>query len=149
MPTRSLADPASHHLTLRNLVVTHSRRAARLPDDGLLEWSEYSYPGFYRFADDLIDLNGGGNEAIYELVKTYFAEDGNARLEGGIAESFEAPSERVEFRYLYIHQVFDGQRLGAFNRSTSHHNVCSYIYDGLHRVRALAPEPSGHRSARP
>ncbi|MEM7045587.1 MAG: hypothetical protein AAF543_22480, partial [Pseudomonadota bacterium] len=123
------SDRASHHLTLRNLVVTQSRRAARLPDHSLFEWSEYSYPGFYRFADDLIELNQGDNEAIYELVKTYFADDGNAYLEGGIAESFETPSEHVEFRYLYIHQVFDGQRLGAFNHAASHHNICDYVYD--------------------
>ncbi len=124
-----MADKASHHLTLRNLVVTHSRRAAALPDDSLFEWSEYSYPGFYRFVDDLIDLNLGDNTAIYELVKRYFSDDGNSRLEGGIAESLETPSENVEFRYLYIHQVFDGQRFGAFNNSTSHHNVCAYAYD--------------------
>lgn len=124
-----VADRASHHLTLRNLVVTHSRRAAKLPDESLFEWSEYSYPGFYRFVDDLIDLNQGDNKTIYELVKTYFSDNGNSRLEGGIAESFETPSNNVEFRYLYIHQVFDGQRFGAFNNSSSHHNVCNYAYD--------------------
>ncbi len=123
------ADRASHHLTLRNLVVTHSRRAARLPDDSLFEWSEYTYPGFYRFVDDLIDLNDGDNRAIFDLVKTYFSDDGNAWLEGGIAESFATPSRNVEFRFLYTHQIFDGQRLGAFVDSSSHHNVCEYAYD--------------------
>jgi hypothetical protein len=129
-----VVDRDSHHVTLRNLIVTHSRIAAKLPDDSLFEWSEYSYPGFYNFVDDLIDLNLGGssdgtNYAIFELVKKYFAKKGNAWLEGGLAESFEVPSSNAEFRYLYIHQIFDGQRLGAFNDSISHHNVCNYAYD--------------------
>ncbi len=127
-------DRASDHVTLRNLIVTHSRLAARLPDDSLFEWSDYSYPGFYNFVDDLIDLNRGrtdegNNYAIYDLVKKYFSEDGNAWLEGGLAESFDVPSRNAEFRYLYTHQIFDGQRLGAFVDSTSHHNVCNYAYD--------------------
>ncbi len=129
-----VADRASHHVTLRNLIVTHSRIAAKLPDHSLFEWSEYSYPGFYQFVDDLIDLNlhrasDGTNYAIFELVKKYFAEKGNAWLEGGLAESFDVPSANAEFRYLFTHQIFDGQRLGAFNDSTSHHNVCNYAYD--------------------
>ena len=124
-----VGDKKSHHLTLRNLIVTHSRRAARLPDHSLFEWSEYSYPGFYRFVDDLIDLNPDKTTPIYDLVKRYFSHKGNAYLEGAIADSARKPSEHVEFRYLYIHQVFDGQQLGAFNNSTSHHNVCAYVYD--------------------
>ena len=136
-------DQASHHLTLRNLVVTHSRRAARLPDDSLFEWSEYTYPGFYRFVDDLIDLNDGDNQAIFELVKTYFSEDGNAWLEGGIAESFATPSRNVEFRYLYTHQIFDGQRLGAFVDSSSHHNVCEYAYDDCIEFEHWRPNHPG------
>lgn len=128
------ADRKSHHLTLRNLIVTHSRIAAKLPDKSLFEWSEYSYPGFYNFVDDLIDLNQGGegdgnNEPIYNLVKKYFSKKGNSWLEGGVAESFDVPSRDVEFRYLYIHQVFDGQRLGAFVDTSSHHNICNYVYD--------------------
>lgn len=127
-------DRDSHHATLRNLIVTHSRLAARLPDDVVFEWSEYSYPGFYNFVDDLIDLNeeresDGSNYAIFDLVKKYFSHKGNAWLEGGLAESFDVPSRNVEFRYLYTHQVFDGQRLGAFVDSTSHHSVCNYAYD--------------------
>ena len=114
--------------------MTHSRLAARLPDDSLFEWSEYSYPGFYNFVDDLIDLNEGreseeGNYAIFDLVKTYFSENGNSWLEGGLAESFDVPSRHAEFRYVYTHQIFDGQRLGAFVDSSSHHNVCNYAYD--------------------
>ena len=128
-------DPASHHVTLRNLIVTHSRIAAKLPDHSLFEWSEYSYPGFYNFVDDLIDLNegrtedGSHNYAIFDLVKKYFSERGNAWLEGGLAESFDVASKNAEFRYLYIYEVFDGQRFGAFVDSTSHHNICNYAYD--------------------
>jgi hypothetical protein len=127
-------DRSSDHVTLRNLLVTHSRLAARLPDDSLFEWSEYSYPGFYNFVDDLIDLNEGrtdegNNYAIYDLVKKYFSKNGNAWLEGGLAESFDVPSDNAEFRYIYTHEIFDGQRLGAFINSSSHHNVCNYAYD--------------------
>lgn len=122
-------DDKSHHVTLRNLLITHSRRAAELPSNSVFEWSEYSYPNFRNFVDAIIKLNGDSSENVYALVKRYFSKGGNAYLEGGIATSPATESRNVEFRYNYIHEVFDGERLGTFSDSSTHHNVYDHNYD--------------------
>ncbi|MGI9331625.1 MAG: hypothetical protein ACR2RL_00535, partial [Gammaproteobacteria bacterium] len=122
-------DARSHHVTLRNLLITHSRHAAVLPNDSVVEWSEYSYPHFREFVDDLIELNGESSQSVFDLVKRYYSNAGNAYLEGGIATSPATESLNAEFRYNYIHDVFDGERLGNFSNSVTHHNVYNYNYD--------------------
>ena len=123
-------DAGSRNVTLRNLQVTHSRMAAQLlGTNGIIEWTEYSYPKFREFVDDLLDRNGNGNEAVYTLVKDYFSNNGNAYLEGGLATGAANSTDGAEFRYNYIHEVFDGERLGEFDDATTHHNVYDYNYD--------------------
>ena len=123
-------DEASGKPVLRNCVFTHCRRAARLPHNSLVEWCEYTYPGFRNFFDHLFDLNGKDGEGIFHLVKDYWASKGNAAIEGGFAESiYEGGSGNCEFRYNLYHGLFDGERLGAFYNSSSHHNVYQYSYD--------------------
>ena len=124
------SDRASHHLTLRNIVSTHNRRLAAVSDYALVEWSDYSYAGMYRFADDLLTMNGDGSSVIFDLVKTYYSDGGNAFLEGGLCEQVAGVSSKsCEFRYNRMHQCFDGMRLGAFHESKAHHNVFDYCYD--------------------
>ena len=125
-----VSDRASHHLHLKNVVSTHNRRMAAVSDHALVEWCDYSYPGMYAFVDDLIDLNGEGSGAVFNLVKNYYGSSGNAYLEGGICEQAEGKSSKgCEFRFCHIHQVFDGMRLGAFHESRAHHNILNYCYD--------------------
>ena len=122
-------DTSSTHVTLRNLNFSNSREGARVPNNTIFEWSEYSYPYFYEFADDIIDLNGGDTRKLYDIVKEYFSSSGNAHLEGGIAKGHSTAPRNAEFRYNYMHQVFDGEQLGQFVDSVSHHNVYNYGYD--------------------
>ena len=123
-------DNGSHHVTLRNLNVTHSRYGAVLPNNSIFEWSEFSYPNFRNFVDDLFTLNGvASNGPIFDLVKRYYSSGGNAFLEGGLATSGSTPTSNQEFRYNYIHEVFDGEKLGVFNDTVTHHNVYNYNYD--------------------
>ena len=113
-----------------NVISTHNRRMPAVSDHALVEWCDYSYPGMYNFVDDLIDLNGEGSGAVFNLVKNYFGVGGNAYLEGGICEQSEGKSSGgCEFRFNRIHQVFDGMRLGAFHESRAHHNFFNYCYD--------------------
>jgi len=125
-----VSDRASHHATIRNVLSTHNRRLAAVSDNALIEWCDYSYEGMYAFVDELTDLNGEGGGAIYKLAKRYFADGGNAYLEGGICEQAEGKSSQgCEFRFNHIHEVFDGMRMGAFHNSKAHHNIFNYCYD--------------------
>jgi len=137
-----LFDAKSINPVLRNCVFEYCRRAARLPHGSLVEWCEYTYPGFKKFFDQLFDLNKGKGEVIFDLVKKYWAAKGNAAIEGGFAESvYPGGSEGCEFRFNYYHQLFDCSRLGAFKgkkgkkgklrRTESHHNVFQYAYDNF------------------
>ncbi|MDH3664487.1 MAG: hypothetical protein OEU92_31485, partial [Alphaproteobacteria bacterium] len=120
-------DAESHHAIIRNTVMTSCRHGVRLADHGLIEWSEYSYPGFHAFAEDIRKRNGSAT-AVYDLVKSYHAKNW---LEGGLAISFgrDHASKHTEFRYNFIHQTFDGEQLGQFEYASSHHNVYMHNYD--------------------
>ena len=120
-------DRTSHHAIVRNTIMTYCRHGVRLADDSLVEWSEYTYPGFHDFAEKLRQRNGTITP-IYRLVKQYHPE---AWLEGGMAISFgrDYASKNCEFRHNFIHETFDGEALGQFEYSRSHHNVYLYNYD--------------------
>ncbi|MGI9508450.1 MAG: hypothetical protein ACR2QJ_03760 [Geminicoccaceae bacterium] len=120
-------DAKSHHAIVRNTVLTSCRHGVRLPDHSLIEWSEYSYPGFGAFVEDVTERNSN-SRAIYDLVKNYHAKNW---LEGGLAISYgrKHPSKHTEFRYNFIHQTFDGEQLGRFEFASSHHNVYMHNYD--------------------
>jgi len=115
--------------TVRNTVLSYCVLGLRLPDDSIVEWCEYGYPGFYDFAEDVRLLNNDDIQTIYTLVKEYHDP---VWLEGGIADTYGSSgltSVDCEFRYNYIHESFDGEKLGGFEFSESHHNVYMYNYD--------------------
>ena len=115
-------DSSSESPIIRNCVAEYSRGLARIPDNTLMEWCEYTFPGQDRYIVDLIVLNGDTSSGFFDLVKDHYASGGNALLEGGMYETSSNPSENCEFRYCYIHEVFDGERAGCCNNSKSHHN---------------------------
>ena len=50
----------------------------------LVEWSEYTYPGFRNWMNELLQKNSKPG-AIFALVKSHFNDGrGNAFLEGGL-----------------------------------------------------------------
>jgi hypothetical protein len=116
----------SHHAMVRNTVFSYCRYGVQLPDHSLIEWSEYTYPGFRDFSEQLRLLNGGWFRT-FELVKKYHP----AWLEGGLATTYgkDHASQHCEFRYNFLHETFDGESLGDFEDSQSHHNVYLYNYD--------------------
>ena len=120
--------PDSPEATVRNTVFTNCVNGAVLPQRSVLEWSEYSYEGFYDFADALIDLNGAVR-TVYTLVKEY---PPTVVYEGGLALAhgyLGVPTEGCEFHHNFVHEAFDGEKLGFFADSESHHNVYLYNYD--------------------
>ncbi len=122
-------DGASDHPTIRNTILSYCVFALRLPDDSLVEWSEYVYPGFRDLAELLYEGNGGDAMAVYKLVKEYHE---TVRYEGGLASTegaSERPARDCEFRYNFLHETFDGEKLGSFESSESHHNVYQHNYD--------------------
>ena len=131
-------DPRSVAPTIRNTILSFCVMGLRLPDDGLVEWCEYSYPGFHDFAEDVRLLNSNGVRSVYTLVKEYHSP---VKLEGGLAETYGSQgltSNYCEFRYNFIHDSFDGERLGEFEYSESHHNVYMYNYDNHNELEIWA-----------
>ena len=113
--------------TVRNTVLSYCVQGLRLPDDSIVEWSEYVYPGFYDFAEYVRAHNEWGMDSVYMLVKEYHSP---VMLEGGLASTFgEMNSRDCVFRYNFMHETFDGEALGEFQYSESHHNVYMYNYD--------------------
>jgi len=129
--------PDSIGATVRNTVLSYCRQAIRLPSYSLVEWSEYTYPGFHDFAEEVRKLNSPkpGIAAIFDLVKVYHQP---VLMEGCLAESYwnEPTSHHCEFRYNFMHEAFDGERLGVFNDSESHHSVYLYNYDNHIELKA-------------
>lgn len=104
----------------------------------IVEWSEYVYPGFYEFAENIRLLKGGENNTlVFTLVKKYHD---SVLLEGGLAESYGLSGTSVdcEFRYNFLHEAFDGEKLGDFEFSESHHNVYMYNYDNHNELESWA-----------
>ncbi len=121
--------------TLRNIIFSYCRYGARLPDNSIVEWSEYVWPGFRAFSEAVRQLNGGVLKT-YDLVKIYHPSQ---LLSGGIAEAYQSYSSRNgEFRYNYMHESFDGELLGEFEYSQSHHNVYNYNYDNHIQMESTA-----------
>jgi len=136
-------DKDSEGPIIRDCVFTHCRRCARLPHKSLVEWCEYTYPGFKNFFDHLFDMNRNDGTTIFTMVKKYWASRGNAAVEGGFAESiYDSGSKNCEFRFNFYHQVFDSERLGAFVDTTSHHNVSQYTYDNHWEMENWNPKRS-------
>lgn len=120
--------PDSPGATVRNTVFEDCLHGVVLPQESLVEWSEYRYVGFYDFVDALIDATGSVS-SIFTVVKQYgddvVYEGGLALAHGWLGE----PTRGCEFRYNFLHESFDGEKLGFFADSSSHHNVYLYNYD--------------------
>ncbi len=121
-------DAASTHPIVRNCVFQYCRLALRLPSYSLVEWCEHTYPGLQAFSEEVRRRNDG-RIVTYALVKDY--HPGNwyeGGIAGGARESV-GPPVGCEFRYNYMHELFDGEALGNFDDSESHHNVYVHCHD--------------------
>jgi len=131
-------DAASSHPVVRNTVFQYCRAGLSLPSDSLVEWCEHTYPGFHALSEEVRRRNGG-RILIYPLVKDYQPANW---YEFGIADfSYDPATEQnppvnCEFRYNFNHELFDGENLGSFNDSESHHNVYSHCYDNCVELEA-------------
>jgi len=134
----------SHTPTIRNTVFEYCVYGARLPDDAVVEWSEYTYPGFKDFADLLAAANPDhAADGIFHLVKEYqsYEHAGPALLEGGLADAHwqVQPSVGGDFHHNWLHEAFDGEQLGHFDSSRSHHSVYTHNYDNHMELETYAP----------
>lgn len=127
-------DPDSHSPTIRNTVFEHCVRGVLLPDHSLVEWSEYGYPGLRDFAELVYAANPDHDpDAIFHLVNEYHTHEGTTGtvIDGCLATTFwyDVPSVGCEFRYNLLNETIDGEKLGLFDYSESHHSVYMYAYD--------------------
>lgn len=125
--------------TVRNTVFEYCRYGMQLPNSSLVEWSEYAYPGFRDFAE-AVRVANGGSMRVFDLVKVYHP----GTMEGGLADTYgtSGTARNAEFRYNYLHETFDGESLGDFEDSESHHNVYEFNYDDHVEMESWA----GHSS---
>ncbi len=139
-------DPASTHAIVRNCIFEYCRAGVGLPSDSLVEWCEHSYPGFTEFSKEVRRRNRG-RILTYPLVKDYqpanWYEFGIADFAPGMEQ---APTD-CEFRYNFSHDLFDGENLGSFDDSESHHNVYLHCFDNCVELEAWK-EGFGSRNLR-
>jgi len=125
--------------TVRNTKFEYCREGMQLPDNSLVEWSEYTYPGYYNFAEQIRVLNG--SLRMYDLAKSYAPEQ---YFEGELADTYGAgaASRNCEFRYNFLHETMDGEGLGQFEYSESHHNVYMRNYDDHNELESNEGNPA-------
>lgn len=113
--------------TIRNTVFENCRYGARLPDSSLVEWSEYTYRGFKSFSDQLKAISTDKQFKTFQYAKNYLG----SWWEGGLADTYghDGTSINSVFHHNYLHHAFDGESLGDFEFSESHHNVYESNYD--------------------
>jgi hypothetical protein len=131
-------DASSASPVVRNTVFQYCRAGLSLPSYSLVEWCEHTYPGFFEFSEEVRRRNGG-RILTYPLVKDYqpanWYEFGIADFNYDPALGKEPPVH-CEFRYNFSHELFDGENLGSFNDSESHHNVYLHCYDNCVELEA-------------
>lgn len=140
----------SPYTVVRNCIAEWCRTGFAPDDHALVEWSEYVFPGYKRFADDLkrLQLEHGIHvlNPLFGFVKKYHG----AGTEGHLtARPWTAPKENrgvgplhCVARYNRVHGTFDGQSLGGWSESESHHNVFIYQFDNAVEFEAGAPSQS-------
>ncbi len=123
-------DEASHHAVIRNCIFEYVADGALLSHDSVVEWCELTFPGLSAVHEDLVGRWPGGDRIARNRMFRLFKMQ---PIEGGIAGSSldidDNMARRVTTRYNYIHDVIDGDRLGAFKDSASHHNVYVNTFD--------------------
>lgn len=140
----------SPYTRIRNCIVEWCRIGFAPDDDALVEWCEYTYPGYKRFADDLKRLQVANGLHVLNPMFGFVKKYHGAGTEGHLtARAWTEPKEdrgvgslRCEARFNYIHETFDGQSLGGWSDSRSHHNVFVYQYDNAVEFEAGAPSQS-------
>ena len=127
-------DEASHQTVVRNCLFEYVRDATCLSFNSTVEWSELTFPGFREMFDRMSAQVNGDRERphnfIFDLIK-------GQPIEGGIAFSNPAIEGEVTgatLRYNFIHDVFDGDKLGRFSDSSSHHSVYIDCWDNAIEV---------------
>lgn len=144
------ANRNSPWLTVRNCVVEYCRNGVGPDDHGLVEWCEYTYPGYKRFADELkvrvMAAGQRGGNPMYGFVKRVHG----ARTEGHlIGRPWTTPKDNrgvgplyCEARYNFCHETFDGDGLGGWSESSAHHSVYLYQYDNAVELEGGIPSES-------
>jgi hypothetical protein len=125
--------------TVRNTILEYCRYGLQLPNNSLVEWTEYTYPGFRDFAE-AVRVANANTMRVYDLMKVYHP----GAIEGGLADTYgpSGTAHNAEFRYNYLHQTFDGESLGDFEDSESHHNVYDSNYDDHVEMESWADRPA-------
>ncbi len=138
------ANRNSPYLTVRNAIIEYCRGGVGPDDYGLVEWCEYTFPGYKRFADDLKALMLSKNVHVMNPMFGFVKKYHGAQTEGHlVCRPWTTPKDNrgigplnCEARYNYCHQTFDGDTPGAWSESSVHHSVYVYQYDNASELEA-------------
>ncbi len=127
------SDRQSPHQTFRNIVVEWSRNGVQPDSHSVIEWCEFTHPGYKRFADELEKLVAdAGHRSVnpmFGFVKRYH----NALTEGHLVarpwtgDRYDPPSDNI-LRHCLFYETFDGWNMGWQN-SRSYGSVYYLQYD--------------------
>lgn len=144
-------EPTSNpYLTVRNCIIEWCRNGVGGDDHTLLEWTEFSFPGFKRFADELktacVQANLHTLNPMFGFVKKYHGAQTEGHL---VTRPWSTPRENrgvgpqhCEARYNFCNQTFDGDSIGGWSESRVHHSVYLYQYDNAVEFEAGGPSLS-------
>ncbi|MEM6333243.1 MAG: hypothetical protein AAF823_07895 [Planctomycetota bacterium] len=143
------AERNSPYLTVRNAVIEYCRHGVGPDDHGLIEWSEYTFPGYKRFADELVRRVRADGVRVANPMFGWVKRYHGARTEGHLlGRPWTAPRNNrgvgprfCEGRFNFSHQAFDGDAPGAWSDSRVHSSVYLYTYDNAIEMEAGRHSP--------
>ncbi len=144
------SDRNSPHQVFRNIVVEWCRNGFQPDSHTLVEWCEYTFPGYKRYADELEKLVADAGyrtiNPMFGLVKGPYH---GALTEGHLAarpwsgrpyeEMRWQPPTGMTLRHCLFYETFDGWNMGWQN-SRSYGSVYMYQYDNAVELDA-GPTP--------
>ncbi len=138
--------PGSTHAMVRNCRFFHCGGGVAFDSYSILEYCEYAYPGMGDFALELQAINDNKSLDGQPMPNIMF-DWGKVVSVGVESHLFNAangptPPMFCVMRYCLMRDVFDGDRLGAFNNSVAHHNVYLRCYDNATEIEGWIRQAS-------
>lgn len=138
------SDRASPHHVFRNIVVEWCRNGIQPDSHSVIEWCEFTHPGYKRFADELERLVAdAGHRTVnpmFGFVKKYHSAltEGHLAARPWTGERNDPPAHNV-LRHCLFFETFDGWNMG-WQDSQSHSSVYLFQYDNAVELDA-GPTP--------
>jgi hypothetical protein len=129
-------DSGCSNFTIRNCTSRLAKFLAVCQNATIMEWCDYGYTGFGKWAREIRQLNGADSMGTFTLVKEYYTTGGNAHLEGGINNHGSTPNSNVIVQRCLIGPCFDGARGDVLDSEFRENVFFQCIDDGIQCERS-------------